>query len=134
MDDRDYRLAKKRVKAKREFYQHLSTYAVMSVFFFLLNAVTAFGNWWFYWPMLGWGVGIMFHYFDVFGLPGVGETSNDWEQKAIEEELRRIKREKKLSETAPRKVSLPKEEPEERLELKELKKEKRKDWDDSELV
>ena len=75
------RRAKKRVKAQKEFYRHLTSYLVMGVFFFLLNAVTSFGNWWFYWPMLGWGIGILFHYFDVFGLPGVGEISKEWEER-----------------------------------------------------
>ena len=58
----------------------------MAIFFFLLNAVTAFGNWWFHWPIMGWGIGVLFHYLDVFGLPGVGQMSNSWEQKAMEDE------------------------------------------------
>lgn len=136
MRDNDYHLAKKRVKAKKEFYQHLSTFVVMAIFFFLLNAVTAFGNWWFHWPILGWGIGVLFHYFDVFGLPGVGEISHSWEEKAMEEELRRIEREKRLRERAERiKGAGPVKEPEERLELKELEKRKeQRSWDDSELV
>ena len=137
MRDRDYHLAKKRVKAKKEFYQHLSTYVVMAIFFFLLNAVTAFGNWWFHWPILGWGIGVLFHYFDVFGLPGVGQISNDWEDKAVEEELRKIEREKRRGRKGPdRRPRTEFEEPEDRLELKELEKQKRKtrDWDESDLV
>ena len=42
----------------RRFKRHLGTYLVMSLFFFVLNAVTSFGHWWFYWPMLGWGLGV----------------------------------------------------------------------------
>ena len=38
------------------------------------------------------------------------------------------------SESSHRRIKLPQDEPEERLELKQLKKEKRKNWDDSELV
>ena len=139
MKDRDYHLAKKRVKAKKEFYQHLSTYVVMAIFFFLLNAVTAFGNWWFHWPILGWGMGVLFHYFDVFGLPGVGQISNDWEEKAVEEELRLIEREKRYKSRSKKDVRTPyNKDQEERLELKDLEKEKPKrivkNWDDSELV
>ena len=58
-------IAKKRVEEKKKFYQHLSTYVVMSVFFYMINY---FGNinsgsdrWWFYWPMLGWGLGLALH-------------------------------------------------------------------------
>ena len=42
----------------REFKRHLGVYLVMSVFFFVLNLVTNPGHWWFYWPMLGWGLGV----------------------------------------------------------------------------
>jgi hypothetical protein len=70
MDQRKYKEARKRVRTKKEFYEHLTVFSVMSVFFFLLNALTAFGSWWFYWPILGWGIGVLFHYFEVFGFPG----------------------------------------------------------------
>ena len=96
----------------------------MGVFFFLLNAVTSFGNWWFYWPMLGWGIGILFHYFDVFGLPGVGEISKEWEEKAILKEMERMEWEEK---TQMNKYERKKEpEPEENLELKELERVRKK--------
>lgn len=120
----EYDKARKRVRAKKEFYQHLTSYLVMSLFFFLLNAVTSFGSWWFYWPILGWGVGLVFHYFDVFGFPGTGNSSPDWEEKAIQAEIARM-RPRQQEEEAP-----------EQMELRELQKEpqKRKNWDESELV
>lgn len=123
MSDPDYQKARKKVKKKKEFYSHLSTYLVMGIFFFVLNAVTSFGSWWFYWPMFGWGIGLLFHYFDAFGIPGVGEISDEWEKREIEAELRRMRGDKH------------EEEPDE-LELKEMQKEKveKKRWDDSELV
>lgn len=125
MGKSEYEKARKRVKAKKEFYQHLTSYLVMGLFFFLLNVVTSFGAWWFYWPMLGWGIGILFHYFDVFGFPGVGNMSNDWEEKQIVEEMERMRAQRQ-----PEQAS-------EQMELRELQKEPRernKHWDDSELV
>ena len=116
-----YEKARKRVKKKREFYQHFSTYLVISGFLFVLNAVTSFGNWWFYWPMMGWGIGVAFHYFDVFGIPGVGSMSEEWEEQAIEEEMQKMKRER-----GPGGMD-------EHLDLKELEKRPEK-WDDSDLV
>lgn len=130
MDENKYRQARKRVKKKKEFYSHLTSYLVMSAFFFLLNAATGFGNWWFYWPILGWGIGIAFHYFDAFGVPGVGPINREWEEQAIREEMKR------LEEEDAQNVILPQEEeaePNEELELKPLQKSKRK-WDDSDLV
>ena len=89
-DESKYKEARKRVKIKQEFYRHLGTYFVMSLFFFLLNAVTSFGNWWFYWPMLGWGLAVLFHYVDVFGVPGVDPMSAEWEERQIREEMKRL--------------------------------------------
>ncbi len=123
MKDHAYERAREKVKKKKEFYSHLSSYVVMGVFFFALNAITSFGSWWFYWPLFGWGIGLLFHYLDVFGMPGVGEVSEEWEEKEIEAELRRMRGSKEDDE-------------EQVLELKELQKEKaeKKRWDDSELV
>lgn len=119
-----YELARKRVKKKKDFYSHLSTYLVVGAFFLILNYLTSPGRWWFYWPMLGWGIGLAFHYLDAFGVPGVGGLDNDWEERAMDEELKKMGVDRKK--TAPKK--------EEELELRELKKEKQKNWDDSELV
>ena len=135
MRDRKYEKAKKRVKTKKEFYEHLTVYIVMSAFFFLINAVTSFGNWWFHWPILGWGLGVMFHYFDVFGLPGVGTMSQDWENRAIEEEMERMDQED-YHQHRPRKALPPQGvDGEDRLELRDLEKKKdRPTWDEDELV
>jgi hypothetical protein len=83
-------LARKRVKAKKDFYSHLATYLTMAVFFFLLNALTAPGRWWFYWPMLGWGIGLASHYLSVFGLPGNGAGGSEWEVKELAKERERL--------------------------------------------
>lgn len=121
----DYEKARKRVKAKKEFYQNLTSYAVMSVFFVVLNFLTSPSYWWAMWPILGWGLGIVFHYFETFGYPGA-KHSEDWEARAIEAELQRMK-----AQSQPEATAMPDE-----LELKELEKQRseRKDWDDSELV
>lgn len=124
-----YKKAAKKVKAKKEFYNHFATYIVMGVFFFLLNAVTAWGHWWFYWPLLGWGIGILFHYIDAFGLPGIEQVNNsEWEERAIQEELRKM--------GYPPERSKGNEE--EYLDLQDIEKEKvsrrRDQWNDDELV
>jgi len=127
MDDQDYKKAKKRVHAKKEFYQHLGSYIVFSFFFFLINAVTNFGNWWFYWPMLGWGIGIFFHYIDAFGVPGIGNINEDWEAREIQREMKRLRGREDRYESSGASG-------EEELELPKLRKEKKKKWDESDLV
>jgi len=123
MDEKTYLEARKRVKKKKDFYEHLTTFLVMSVFFFVLNMMTAPGSWWFYWPILGWGMGVLFHYLDTFGLPFVGTLSQEWEKKAFAEEVQRLEGKD------------PKEE-EEYLELRELKRSSNRDrrWRDEDLV
>jgi len=126
MTESQYREARKRVKKKKDFYEHLTTFVVMSVFFFLLNMVTAPGNWWFYWPILGWGFGVVFHYLDTFGVPGVGTLSKEWEERAIEEEVRRLE---------GRNPNAPTRHDEfEELELRDLPPQKRKNWSEDDLV
>ena len=93
MQEDTIKKAKQRVKAKKEFYEHLSTYIVMGVFFFVLNAITAPGRWWFFWPILGWGIGVFFHYLNVFGIPGLGQFGHDWEREALKKEIERLKEE-----------------------------------------
>lgn len=88
-EERHYREARRRVNEKKKFYNHLTTYLVMSAFFFVLNAMTSFGHWWFYWPMMGWGIGVAMQYFKVFGFPGSGLGSSEWEKREMEKELGR---------------------------------------------
>lgn len=85
--DIEYRKAKKRVQAKKGFYSHFGIYAIMGIFFFTLNMLTSPATYWWYWPMLGWGIGIASHYIAVFGIPGLPFTSKEWEEKEIEKEL-----------------------------------------------
>jgi hypothetical protein len=110
--------AKKRVKRKKDFYEHLTTYVAISVFLVVLNMITSPGHWWFQWPVIGWGMAVLFNYFDVFGVPGVGPMNKEWEQKAIQEELR--------------KMEGGEDEVPDRLELPTLGK--RENWDESDLV
>lgn len=121
MSDSNYERAQKKVKEKKEFYQHLISYLVMGVFFYILNMMTSSGSSWWYWPMMGWGIGIAMHYFQVFGIPGIGRIDEEWEQKEIEKELKQLK---------PRNQ----EEDVEYLDLPELEKRKNKDWSEEDLV
>ena len=125
MNEKAYKEARKRVKKKKDFYEHFTTYFVMSVFFLLLNLVTAPGQWWFYWPILGWGFGVVFHYLDVFGIPGLGTLSRDWEERAMEEEIKKIE---------GKRNGLYASDDYEELTLKELPRQKRSRWSDDELV
>ncbi len=121
----NYRRAVRRVREKKKFYRHATTYVIMSGFFFMLNMVTSPGEWWFFWPMLGWGIGIANHYFKVFGWPGSGVGSTAWEDAEVEKEMRRIEQHQR-----------PFVNMDDHLELRELEREKLKDesYDQEDLV
>lgn len=53
--------ARKQLKAKAEFRQHLTSYVVVNGFLVALWAITSRGYFWPVWPILGWGVGLTFH-------------------------------------------------------------------------
>ncbi|MCC6726020.1 MAG: 2TM domain-containing protein [Saprospiraceae bacterium] len=116
--------AKKRVKDKKDFYQHLMSYAIVNTFLFVLNMITSPSYLWFVFPLLGWGVGLAFHYVGVFGIPGFDILSKEWEERELEKELRRGTRNENPVKSNPS-VSKDKH-----LELKELQK----NYDDSEFV
>ncbi len=59
---RKVKAAKVRLKRRRARYQqHLWSYIIVITALFLINTMTP-GPWWFQWPMLGWGIGLAFHY------------------------------------------------------------------------
>lgn len=74
-----YEKAKKRVKELKGFYGNLISYCTIIPFLIIINLIVSPKNLWFYFPMLGWGIGVASHAFQVFG---VGES---WKEKKIRE-------------------------------------------------
>jgi len=52
-------------KGKSNFKSHLITYCIMMTFLFLINMFSG-GGWWFQWALIGWGIGIAFHFKSTF--------------------------------------------------------------------
>ena len=74
--------ARRRLAAERGFYVHLATYVIVIGCLFLINAMTG-SRWWFVWPALGWGIGILVHALATFGL--VGFMGREWERRRLKE-------------------------------------------------
>ena len=68
--------ASDRVKAKRDFYIHLSVYIAVNTLLIIINLTTASESLWFKWPLLGWGIGLFFHALGVFVVRG-GSTNKE---------------------------------------------------------
>lgn len=88
-----YQAAKKRVKTIKGFYANLISYILVISFLVFINLKYTPEEIWFCWPMLGWGVGLLFHGFRVFKIvPFFGE---DWEEKKIKEYMEEEEEEEK---------------------------------------
>jgi hypothetical protein len=66
-EDELRRRALERLKAKREFSAHLLAYVLVNAFLVVIWAVTDSGFFWPVFPILGWGIGLAFHAWDVYG-------------------------------------------------------------------
>jgi uncharacterized membrane protein len=53
--------ASKTAKAQRGFYIHLTAYLMVNLFLIGVNLATTPDRLWFYWVLLGWGLGIGAH-------------------------------------------------------------------------
>ena len=72
MTDRaDSTHARKTVNARMGFFIHLTAFLVVNALLVFINLTTSPGRLWFYWPLLGWGIGIIAHAVATFWLPGV---------------------------------------------------------------
>ncbi len=78
-DSAKYIRAKKRVDDIKAFYGNLISYCVVIPFLIFINYRTSWDHKWFYYPMLGWGLGVVIQGFTVFGY------GSDWENRKIRE-------------------------------------------------
>ena len=61
-------------RRKAGFQWHLWSYLVVNTALLLTNKLTP-GPWWFHWSVLGWGIGLAFHYKAVYFS---GSKGIDW--------------------------------------------------------
>ena len=71
--------AKERIEELRGFYAHLAAYVAVNVFLLIVNLITSPEVLWFFFPLLGWGIGLAIHAVTVFW------TGNEWERRKMEE-------------------------------------------------
>jgi two-component system LytT family sensor kinase len=76
-----YYRAKKRVEEIKGFFGNVVSYCVVIPFLIFINYKTSWNYQWFWFPMLGWGMGLIFHAFGVFGY------GKAWEERKIKEIL-----------------------------------------------
>ena len=78
-----YLRAKKRLDNLKGFYSNIGSYCFVIPFLAFINYMTSPNYWWFWWPAIGWGIGIVFHALSVFG--GNIAFGKEWEERKIKE-------------------------------------------------
>ena len=72
-------------QARASFKSHLATYLIMSAFFWGVWYFTGGRDYndrlpWPVWPMLGWGIGIAFHYVSAYVTPKGNAVDKEYEK------------------------------------------------------
>lgn len=83
LNEERYLKAKKQVEEIKGFYGNLTAYIVVNLGLLIVNLLTSPEHIWFYWLLIGWGIGVAIHGMKVFNyLPFIGK---DWEDQKIKE-------------------------------------------------
>jgi VanZ family protein len=84
-DDKVYERAKERVEEKIIFLSHLAVYIILNAFLFFLDYRDDKMIGWAYWPLFGWGIGLVMHGLNAFVF-GEGSSLKD---RMIKKEMER---------------------------------------------
>ena len=78
--------ARRQAAAKLGFYIHAAIFTLVNAGLVALNLVNG-GFLWSLFPLVGWGIGLAFHAFGVWGFPGAASLN----QKMVDAEVRKLK-------------------------------------------
>ena len=79
--------ARRYVRRKRIFYTLLALWIALSVMWFAIDLLDDSSSFWFYWPMLGTGIGVAVTGIVLRGIGGL--FGPDWERREVDKYLRR---------------------------------------------
>jgi len=78
-----YAKARRRVRGIRGFYIHVAVFVAVNIVLHVINVVTTPKVYWAFWPLLGWGIGLLAHGLATYRwMPFLGK---DWEKRTIRE-------------------------------------------------
>lgn len=77
-----YERAKKRVDELKGFYGHVLAFITVNSGLAVLDALTG-DDWWFYWVLIPWGIGMVIHAVTLFITEG--RFGRQWEERKIRE-------------------------------------------------
>ena len=78
--------ARRWVRRKRIFYTVVGIYLCLSLMWFAIDPLDDSSGYWFYWPMLGTGLGVVVTGVVLGGIGGL--FGADWERRQVEKYIR----------------------------------------------
>ena len=79
--------ARRHVRRKRIFFTVFAIWISLSLMWFAIDLLDDSNSYWFYWPMLGTGIGVAISGIVLLGIGGL--LGSDWERREIDRYLRR---------------------------------------------
>ena len=79
--------ARRHVRRKRIFYIVLGVWLALSLMWFLIDLTDDSSSFWFFWPMLGTGIGVAITGIVLLGIGGL--FGAEWERREVDKYLRR---------------------------------------------
>lgn len=80
-----YRAARRQVDRRIGFHLHLAVFALVNGGLIVLNLLQVPARPWSAWPLLGWGIGLLFHGSAVF----LRAPRARWKERLIQKELQK---------------------------------------------
>jgi len=82
-ENKNYIKAVEKVEKLKEFYQNLASFCLVIPFLIFINLRFSPGFHWFWFPIFGWGMGLVFHFLEVNNYSFL--LGRNWEDKKIKE-------------------------------------------------
>lgn len=79
--------AEERVQDWMDFYLHVALYGFVNLAFFIVNVVMQ-SDWWFYYPVIGWGMALGLHF--VITLVSHLSWMESWRRRRISRERQKL--------------------------------------------
>jgi hypothetical protein len=76
-------LVKEKAQDLKQLFSHGVVYVAVNAFLIFVNLATSPERLWFYWVLIGWGIGLAFHWLDVMNYTPFNEDKMEEEAKKI---------------------------------------------------
>ncbi len=79
---KNYERAEAEIRAKEGrmgFYVHAAIYVLVNILLLVINLVYVPGVLWFFYPLIGWGIGLTMHF--LFGVLWIRRETEEWQAK-----------------------------------------------------